>query len=126
MPGNEASGTYKNIIAAAERGEYSLVEPMDYQILGHLHDEGTMFANAYRLGHTTQQISRDVFEGMIPASQMGPRMSSLKAQKLVIQFEVPGTLGKKSYQRTQKGKQVYEEWSSRNGSESQDSSASQG
>jgi len=124
MAGKE--GMYEQIAARAAKGDYTLVEPMDYMIIGHLNDEGTMFAGAYPLAHTTTQVSRDVFNKQIPATLIGPRMNSLTIQGLVIQVKVPGNLGKNAYQRTQKGKHVYEEWSRKNGTSAQDSSAVEG
>lgn len=120
-----ARGMYEQIRRKAERGEYTLVEPMDQMILGHLNDEGTMFAGAYLEAHSVKQINRDVFKGELPNTIIGPRMNSLTQQGLVIPVRVPGNLGARAYQRTQQGKHVYEEWSRRNGSQPQDSSATE-
>lgn len=117
---------YKAIREKAARGEYTLVEPMDQKILGHLNDEGTMFADAYLLAHTVGQIGRDVFNGAIENTIIGPRMNSMTQQGLVVPVKVPGNLGKRAYQRTANGKRVYEDWSRKNGNQPQDSSATQG
>jgi hypothetical protein len=112
---------YERIRERAARGDYDLRMPMDGKILGHLNDEGTMFAGAYQLGHTVKQLDRDLFDGMLGSGKIFPRMNSMIAQGLVVSFYVPGTSGTYTYQRTLKGKHVYEEWSNPNGTSPQDS-----
>jgi len=112
-------GMYERIAERAAQGDFTLVEPMDYMILGHLNDEGTMFANAYQLAHTATQLSRDVFSSAITPQVIGPRMNSLKTQGLVVGVKVPGNLGKNAYQRTMTGKKIYEDWSRKNGNQPQ-------
>jgi len=112
---------YPNLAERAKRGEYTLADPMDYMILGHLNEEGTMFAGVYQLGHTAVQIRKDVFKNEIGMNILAPRFSTLRIQGLVTRVVVPGQGGKHSYQRTKLGKKVYEEWRGRNGSQPQTS-----
>jgi len=87
-----------------------LIEPLDYLILGALPKEGEMIAGAYPDGRTSKQISRELFNGEVTPSQIGPRMNALVYHACIVKKKGIGTSGAYIYQRTPKGEEVYAKW----------------
>lgn len=103
-------GTYESIGEKAKRGEYTLVEPLDYMILGFLPDEGTLFAGLYPLGETVPALHKK-FDKKVPVTMLSSRMAVLNKQALVEKKASLGTGGGASvWQRTKLGAKLYKTW----------------
>lgn len=102
--------SYEGIGSKAARGEYTLVAPLDYIILEHLHPEGTMFANLYPIAHTAKQINEQALGNQLGMTIIANRMTSLGKQELIAKVVVPGTGGAQSYQRSKRGDLALKVW----------------
>lgn len=110
---------YDSLADKAARGDYQLIEPLDYLILGHLQSEGTLFANLYPLGNTAADIAENKFDKQLTVGQVSQRLRSMNTQGLVVLvLSGIGMGGKKVWQRTAKGEQIYKAWKERNGDKS--------
>ena len=115
----------KPIEQRAAAGEYSLIEPFDYLILGLLPDQGTLFAGLYPLGETALNLGKKMpktpDKKNIPSSQIQARLRSLTLQGLVIKGATIGRGGKAIWQRTPRGADIYKAWQgAKNGSKRND------
>ena len=90
--------------------EAELVDPFDYLILGELPHEDELFAGAWPDGRSSKQLARDLFDGRITPSKIGPRMNALTHHGLVVKKKGMGTNGAQIYQRTDKGTALHKEW----------------
>ena len=99
-----------NLAEKASQGIYDLVEPLDYLILELLPEEGELVMGYYPLTKTTRQLQKEKFADFSPGEMAGC-MKRLSLQSLVVRVR---TRGRKQssygYQRTAKGKELYEEW----------------
>lgn len=100
--------TYENLRQLAARGDFSkLVEPLDYKILEHIPDEGTMFANLYPIGASAPEVAKKLTP--LDAKTVGIRFRVLIAYGLID--KVHGLRSSiNQYQRTKMGKEVFEKW----------------
>lgn len=117
--GKTRKGEYERISSKAARGKFSLVEPLDYMIMGALPDEGTLFAGLYPLGETAQNIVKKFPKGpdgaTPPVSIITGRLHTLKTQGLIKGHDsVPGAASA-VWQVTSRGKKLFNEWKEKQG-----------
>lgn len=120
-----AKGTnpyYDRLAEEASRGEYTLLDPLDYLILEKLIDEGETFAGLYPLGDVVNTVTKKFVlpKGMeLKTSTVGVRLRTLAAQGLTVSHTgVPGSNGQAIWQRTKTGKKLYREWKERRNGDS--------
>jgi len=101
---------HASIKAQKASGEYRLIDPLDYIILGYLNPIGEMFAGLYPLAHTALQIQREALQDHITMQVLASRLSTLHKMELIEGLVTPGSGGKNSYQRTPEGSKVLEKW----------------
>lgn len=98
----------------AKRGEYTLVEPLDYMILDFLHEDGQMFAGLYPLGDTVQGLHKKFTkeqQAALPAVSLSSRLRVMNIQGLVIiKYSGVSAGGKMIWQRTKAGTGVVKKW----------------
>lgn len=95
--------------ARAARGEFDLIVPLDYKILGELQDEGTMLAGLYEIGTTVKEVSKKYPQ--ITRGTVSGRLRSMLMQGLTKKVKLVGTKSSgASWQRTELGKKMWEEW----------------
>jgi hypothetical protein len=104
-------GQYEGLASKAARGEYELVEPLDYMILDLLQDEGSMFADLYPLGETVPALVKKL-GGKLTNSQLTSRVRILHIQGLIVQKK---SLTNKSgsttvWQRSKVGASLLNKW----------------
>lgn len=99
---------YERIEDKAKRGEYTLVEPLDYVLLGELPDEGELVMGLYPLAKSVDQLRKEKFSMLSPGS-MGGQLRSLMLQGLVVSVKTRGPASH-AYQRTEAGKKLHREW----------------
>lgn len=87
-----------------------LIDPFDYQILGALPKQGEMFAGAYLDGRTSNQLSKELYDGAVTPSQIGPRMNALVYWGFAVKSKGIGTNGRHIYQRTPAGDDRLTAW----------------
>lgn len=101
----------------AARGEYELVDPLDYLILDKLQPEGTLFAGLYPLGDTVKALGAkfDQVKGGLTGSFIVARLRPLRLQGLVVPKNAgSSTRGKTVWQRTARGTEVLTKWKETN------------
>jgi hypothetical protein len=104
----------KPLAERAAEGEYSLVLPLDFKIVGELPDDGTMLAGLYEIGMSFKELKR-TFPPVAPSVLSG-RLRVLLAQGIVKKVTlVGGQSTGVAWQRTKLGKELYEEWRKNNG-----------
>lgn len=102
-------GGYRNLEEKGKVGDYSdLIPPLDYLILENLPDEGTLFGGLYPLTETAINLAKTKFKPM-PATDVANRLALLKKLGLALQ-QKPIRGSRVAYQRTAKGKEVFQEW----------------
>lgn len=94
------------------KGEYQLVDPLDYIIIGHLPDEGELVMGYYPYAKTAKQLVRDDMPGLKGSMLVGP-IRRLLEQKLIVRAG-SRSVRENAYQRTPLGKKLYDEWASKN------------
>lgn len=107
---------YERVEEKAARGEYTLVEPLDWFIIEKLPEEGTLFAGVFPLGETIANIAVNLpkVEGKpFPREIVATRMRSLKLQGLAKPTR--GANSTKVFQRTHKASRLYKEWKEKQG-----------
>ena len=102
------------IVAAYERGDDVMVDPMDYVLLDNLVPVGTMFAGAYPDGPTSRDLSERLFEGKVPPNQIAPRLRILHMFGLCVHANRRG-VNDKVWQITSEGRRVVERWKEKKG-----------
>lgn len=99
---------YERLGDRAARGEYELVEPLDYLLLGELPEAGTMLAGLYQIGSTVAELEKKF---PLTSSQIHARIRSLHVQGLVVKVKTFGTgAGKWSWQRSEEGSALVDKW----------------
>lgn len=109
--------TEKKIRERAEKGDFTLVEPLDFKLLEILPEVGTLFAGMYPLGETVKNIAKKMptHEGQdFPTKIVFGRIRSMELQGLVAQTR--GGNSQRVWQRTQRGSKVFKEWEAKHGS----------
>ena len=106
---SENSPVMRSLIAAYERGDEVLVDPMDFILLDSLPPEGTMFAGAYPDGPSSQDLAANLFEGKIPAAQVAPRLRVLSVLGFCLHANRRGVTDR-VWQITEKGEQLLADW----------------
>lgn len=99
--------------AKAARGEYQLIEPLDYKIMEALPEEGAMFAELYPLGETVANIAKKLPKAggkPLPSSLIQTRIRMMKVQGLVINTNSVGGSRGSVWQRTKVGTEVFNRW----------------
>ena len=102
---------YERVEQKAARGEYSLVEPLDYYIMEKLPEEGTLFAGMFPLGETIANVAINLpkVEGKpFPRDIVAVRMRALKLQGLALPTK--GATSTKIFQRTRKASVLLKAW----------------
>lgn len=99
----------------SDRGEYTLVAPVDYLILADLPDEGSLVLGVYPQGKTAIEVSRDVLRSALNPGQTSMRLRLMAIQSITTHQRGIGNGGAKVWQRTPLGKQLYEEWKEKSG-----------
>jgi hypothetical protein len=102
----------------AKRGEYELVEPLDYRLLEKLPPEGTTAFNLYPIGTTVKELSKDFKQ--IPQTQISARIRSMHVQGLAKKVRMLGAeLGEQrkgrasagsAWQLTESGAKLLANW----------------
>lgn len=119
----QKKGVYENLKMKAAKGEYTLVDPLDYIILGFVeHEVGAMSMGLFPLGISAKGISRKFTpeqQKVMTSSAVSTRLRLLGQQDLVE--KINSTIGRESasyvWQRTKSGTRLYKEWEARrNGS----------
>lgn len=119
MPPKKGSNSayYERLAEQASKGEYTLLDPLDYLVLEKLHEEGEMFAGLYPLGDSSQAVTKkfDLPKGAeLSPHTVAVRLRALSVQGLaVFHTSIPGAGGSAIWQRTKKGKSMYKEWAER-------------
>lgn len=110
------SKTSKNVrlAEAAARGEYSLVAPLDYIILDHLPEVGTLALGLYPLGETVVNLRKKFTpeqQQLITAPALSARVRVLHDQSLIeSSHSGVNNGGKKIWQRTKTGTKILNDW----------------
>ena len=110
------TGSDPNLRELAARGEYQLLEPLDYMILQHLPDQGTLFAGLYPLGETTPNLVGKFTPeqrtlGGVDSHFVSTRLRVLHIQGLVLNLRsAKNTGGKRIWQRTKEASRLVKEW----------------
>lgn len=92
----------------AKKGDYVLVDPLDYLILGALPDEGELVMGYYPFAKTVQQLAKENLPGMKGSQLVGP-IRRLLIQDLIKRVATRNTR-ENAYQRSMKGKELFEKW----------------
>lgn len=109
---------YEGLAVKSQRGEYKLIDPLDYIILSLLPNEGEMFAGLYPLGETVialvSKLRSDVpkeAQKIVKSSMISSRIRVLNMQNLIVgkQTAVATSQGQ-VWQRTEKGREVLKQW----------------
>jgi hypothetical protein len=101
---------YENLATKSARGEYELVDPLDYMILDKLQDEGTTMGGYYPLADSVPGLRKAHFSDL-PNTVVSARLRVMHIQGLVLQVKTVGS--KMGWQRTEAGKGVVEAWRQR-------------
>lgn len=109
-PKKAKDGSYIRIAERAKKGDYELVEPLDYMILEVLQDEGTLMGGYYPLTTSIGSL-RKTFKELNAAEPnlLANRCRVLALQGLAIKVRIAGA-GKFGWQRSKKGKELVEKW----------------
>lgn len=110
LSGTKEKKKYLNLQERADQGEYELIEPLDYLILEILPDEGELVMGYYPFAKSSSHLVKERFKEMQPA-QIAQDVRRLTRQRLAIQVKVRSS--EHGWQRTKKGKEVFEEWKQR-------------
>jgi hypothetical protein len=100
--------TRESLAEINARGEYSLVEPLDYMILAQLQDEGTLMGGYYPLADSPAQLRKKHFPELT-VTLLTVRLRVMHMQELVKIVNTAGTRSS-GWQRTSKGKELVEAW----------------
>lgn len=99
---------------AAARGEYDLVEPLDYLILELMEPEGSMVSGLYPLGTTVISMNKKL---KLSSPVISSRVRILHLMGLTKKVHSLGSgTGKKAWQRTPEADRLLKEWRESNGS----------
>jgi len=104
----EKKAGWMNLAERAKRGDYDLIEPLDYMILDALPDEGELVMNYYPLAASSNQLIKEKFKGMT-AGQIGSSLSRMRIQGLTVKVKTR-SVREYGYQRTKVGKQLLDKW----------------
>lgn len=100
---------YVNLASKGEALDYSdLINPLDFLILEKLPEEGEIAFGLYPQGESTQNLSNTSFKPLTP-TQLAMRLRILQTLGLVLKVTMLSRT-KEGWQRTTKGKEVYETW----------------
>lgn len=116
---------YKRVGDRAAKGDYTLIEPLDYMILDKLPDEGTTMGGIYPLGASVANLVK-LFKKEtgqdVPSGVFSGQLRSMHMQKLAVKVKVTG-IGSAAFawQRTKEGKKLLNKWKERNSGESRNS-----
>lgn len=100
----------KKIKQRSDEGDYTLVAPLDYLILGELPDEGETVLGLYPKGSTAQEVANGPVKNALSTPATSMRLRMMAIQGLTSHRRGVGNGGKKVWQRTQLGRNLYEEW----------------
>lgn len=98
---------YVRLGEKAARGEYELIEPLDYLLLSELPEIGTTLAGLYQIGSTVAELEKKF---PLTSSQIHARIRSLHVQGLVTKVKQMGSAGKWAWQRSEAGTAVVDKW----------------
>jgi DNA-binding PadR family transcriptional regulator len=115
---------WQNLKQRAARGDYDLVDPLDYLILEMLPDEGELVMNFYPLAVTANELIKKKFT-MFSPGQMAGAIKRLQIQGLAARVRTSGTKSF-GYQRTAKGKELFVKWQAEKAKQSPDKSGGKG
>jgi hypothetical protein len=101
----------------AERGIYTLVDPLDYMLLGLLPKEGELVFGLYPLGETVTALVKKFTpeqQKHLKTSMVSGRLVAMHVQGLVANS--PGRASdRKIWQRTAAGEEAFNKWKGANG-----------
>lgn len=101
----------ETLAAKVARGEYDLIDPLDYVIIDKIPDAGTTMGGLYPLGSTIKSLLPH-FQGM-DTNNLSARFRSLSVQGLVVKVKLAGTMdtrGAYAWQRTPKAVELLNKW----------------
>lgn len=104
-------GEYERVEEKAKRGEFNLVEPLDYLILEKLPEQGSLFGGLFPLGETVANIAKNLpkLEGkMFPSDIVTSRVRSMQLQGLTLHTK--GATSTRIWQRTPRATQLFNAW----------------
>lgn len=114
----EAKGE-NSLVEMAKRGEYTLVDPLDYVLLGFLPEEGQLALGLYPLGETVLGVKKKLTleqQKGLSSSTIGSRLRVLRDQGLTVDVHAGIRAGgKRVWQRSKTGTQVLNRWKGANG-----------
>lgn len=108
------SATRASLIEKARRGEYQVIDPIDYILLGLLPNVGEIFAGLYPMGETVTNL-REKFtpeqQKHVTSTFLSSRMRVMHIQELCAPtYAGQATNGKMVWQRTKAGETLYKKW----------------
>jgi len=109
---------YEGLEERAKRGEYQLVAPLDFKILGFLHEEGATFAGLYPIGDTVRALSKRFtgVKGGLDTKIITTRLRILHIQGIVQQVTSVGSGAHTTlWQRTALGSELLRNWKATDG-----------
>lgn len=111
MPPKRPDGTgWENLREKSARGEFELIDPMDYMILELLPDEGELVMGYYPFTKDADTLVKERFTDMRPG-QLAGNMRRLIIQGLVIRVRTRAAKSRShGYQRTAQGRKLFDEW----------------
>lgn len=102
-----------------EQGNYSLVDPLDFIIIGFLPDEGSLFMGLYPNGELVPNLLKKFTSEQrkaINSTMLSARLRVLHLMGLVVPKERGVSAGGKFvWQRTAKGAEQLQEWKKKGG-----------
>lgn len=104
---------YTKLRERSARGDYELIEPLDYLLMEKLPEVGEMFAGLYPMGETVQNLSKKfpTPNGLLDTTTITNRMRALDAQGLTSHTRSAiSSNGSKIWQRTAKGTDLVRKW----------------
>lgn len=114
---------YERISVRAKKGDYQLAAPLDYMILQHLPETGTLFGGLFPLGETVQNILTKFTpeqQKLLDTKMLSARLRVLHLMELSEPvYSGQTTRGKIVWQRTPTGTKLVNDWKAKsNGSNS--------
>lgn len=116
-------GRYHRVAEKAERGEYDLIEPLDYLLLSELEPEGTSLAGLYPIGTTIKSLAKKERFKEVPSTLIAARIRSMHVQQLVKKVKMAGADKERkgatgsAWQVTESGQKLLQTWKGMNGNQ---------
>lgn len=111
--GTKAKREYKSVAQRAAEGKIQLIDPFDYIILGKLQNEGELLAGVYPVMTSVEELRTRHFDNKIAPEKISGRLRTMELMGLT---KLIGSGSHRGWQRTRKGKEVFEQWQSQRSS----------